>query len=233
MIARAWLLIVAICAAGAVHAQTADEWLTRAEWRVRAIDSANRHFNGSFVQTVRARSDVAGDTTDRVDSFAVVVHEGIQQSRTGLSAHPADRVQMPPNSTSVFALRNVVFPFRVATRARRVDVNVRLLADTTIANRSCVVIGFDYHAESDSAKTRGAGRIWIARDDATPLQSSYDLQGRHPRRGDFLSSVTVHTGAVGNAVIVRHNATTISFALDGRSFGAETTDVVNANFHID
>lgn len=223
--------VCALMSAAGLRAQTAAELLARAERRVERIDSANRHYSGSFVQQVTSFSQFGSDTVQSRDSFRIVVREGFQQSRTPLVATATPQgVRMPPNTGTVLSLRNVVFPFRAPRNTANVDLEVRRLADTALSGRSCAVIGFSYHLRHDSTAARGAGRIWMALDDDTPVQSSYDLGGRHPRRGDFLSSITVQTATVAGTTVIARNATSINFSMQGEDVGHEHAEVVNTRF---
>lgn len=236
MARRRALFVLGTCAAawvGAAKCETAEELLARAERRVAIVDSMNHAFSGTFRQRVFAVSVFGDDSMRIVDSFAVHVQEGMQVSRVSLSGDSLPGVHLPPHSASVFALRDVLFPFRGVSHDSRIDLQVVRLSDTTLGGRRCGVIAFDYHSHADSTRARGAGRLWIALDDGTPQLSAYDLQGRHPRRGDFLSSVTVITSPLGRSAVIARNVTRVAFSLKERDVGQETTEVLNASFHPD
>lgn len=228
---RFFLVGVFLSFAFGVRAQDGATLLARAERRADVIDSVNHLFSGGFRQVVVSNSHFGEDTVHSIDTFAVKVGGGIQEDRQSISETPAKTgVRMPPNSGSVFAIRNALFPFRAKTDPSKVDVRIRRLADTTIVNRLCGVLAYDYHLKADSTTARGAGRLWIALDDATPLISAYELGGHHPRRGDFLSSVVIRTMPFGPGAVIVRNDTKVQFSLHGKDIGIEETTVVNSNF---
>jgi len=234
--ARIYILVsIALCSAGA-YSQTSGDILARAEARVRQIDSLNRTVSGSFIQHVKAIYALGDQAGTAAKTYKITVVDGEQDSRTPIPA--TDTASMPirnaPRSTDVFALRDVVFPYKATLEKATGDhsLHSEFDRDSSIGGTPCYTIYFEYYADMDSSHVHGGGRVWISKTDYTPVLSSYDFDGSNIVRGKFASDVVVKVLPVKQTAVIGENITHISFTNGKDDLGGETTKVRNSDFDI-
>jgi hypothetical protein len=229
------IVLLAFCSAGA-YSQTSDEVLARAEARVHQIDSVNLTISGSFTQRVKAIYSLGDQAGSAEKTYKIVVTNGIQDSRTPVPA--TDTASMPirnaPRSTTVFALRDVLLPYKAVLEKATGDPSFHseFDKDSSIGGTMCYTIYFEYSADMDSSHVHGGGRLWISKTDYTPILSSYDFDGSNITRGKFVSGVMAKVLPVNQTAVIGENTTHISFTDGKDDLGGETTKVRNSDFEI-
>ncbi len=73
-------------------------------------------------------------------------------------------------------IKNLVFPFlRIRDGSAEKSVNYKLAGSEKLNNKDCFVITVDYKVKSDTAGSKGNGKIWIDKESYVPIRCEYDV----------------------------------------------------------
>jgi outer membrane lipoprotein-sorting protein len=105
---------------------------------------------------------------DVVDSSSLRIAKQIERVRQG----------------EYLKIENLVFPFlRVRDGSAEKSINYKLAGSEKFNGKDCFVITVDYKVKSDTAGSKGNGKIWIDKASYVPIRCEYDVTYESKRFG--------------------------------------------------
>lgn len=81
-------------------------------------------------------------------------------------------------------IKNLVFPFlRIRNGSAEKNINYKFSGIEKFNGKDCFVISVDYKVKSDTAGSKGGGKIWIDKESYIPIRCEYDVTYESKRFG--------------------------------------------------
>ncbi len=103
-------------------------------------------------------------------------------------------------------IKNLVFPFlRIGDSLAEKSINYKLDGVEKFNGRDCFVVSVDYKIKSDTAGSKGNGKIWIDKESYAPIRCEYDVTYESERLGKNQSKQFLDLSKVEAVVLPARN----------------------------